>query len=120
MLTGIQTGISARGGAIGMRMELDLSRHCVETELKRQHNRAVAAYFRAADEKKQHFEGIIELTRKALETLDFGRLRSCHPQLAGGSDAVIELVETGGGFVVVVDGKSLDLTSAKRPDDSTH
>lgn len=103
-----------------MRMELDLSRHCVETELKRQHNRAIAAYFRAADENKHHLEGIIELTRKALAALDFGRLRSRHPQLAGGSDAVIELVETGGGFVVVVDGKTLDLASAKKPDESTH
>lgn len=97
-----------------MRIELDLSKHCVETELKRQHNRAVSGYFHACPGDRQQLERIIELTRQALKSLDFGRLRTRYPQLAGGGDVVVILVANGGGFDIVLDEEVLDLTSVKK------
>lgn len=97
-----------------MRIELDLSKHCVETELKRQHNRAVSGYFNAGPGERQQLERTIELSQQALKALDFGRLRTRYPRLAGGVDVVAVLVENGGGVAMVLDEEVIDLTSFKK------
>ena len=73
-----------------MRIDLDLTKHCVETEIKRIYHRALASYFKAgADE--TYLEQIIALTQQALNRLDFGFLRSQYPPLAGHSDVPVVL-----------------------------
>jgi hypothetical protein len=54
-----------------MDIRLDLSRHCIETEIKKQYNKAISTYFRAGLEEKRRLEPTIEVIRRALETLDF-------------------------------------------------
>ncbi len=73
-----------------MRIDLDLTKHCVETEIKRVYHRALASYFKAGADKTQ-LERIVALTRQALERLDFGFLRSQYPPLAGHSDVPVVL-----------------------------
>ena len=66
-----------------MKIKLDLSAHCIETELKRLHHRALSDYFQTEIKEKERIEKRIELTRQALETLDFAQLRSKYTPLAG-------------------------------------
>ncbi len=73
-----------------MRIDLDLTNHCVETEIKRVYHRALSGYFKAGAD-KTHLEQIIALTQQALERLDFGFLRSQYPPLAGHSDVPVVL-----------------------------
>ena len=72
-----------------MHIRLDLSVHCIETELKRVHKRAVSGYFKAGGKERQGLEEVIEAARHALERLDFQTLRASYPALAGGSNAKI-------------------------------
>jgi len=83
-----------------MIMHLDLSGHCIETELKRQHNQAVAAYFKADKEEAARLEQIIETTRLALEVLDFPGLRAEDPELAGGATKPVTISTDDAGFVI--------------------
>lgn len=85
-------------------LKLDLSRHCIETEIKRQHNRAVSDYFRAAPAARQQLEEIIEQTRQLLESADFKQLRSTYPALAGHCETNAILTQEKGRSVIIVDG----------------
>lgn len=87
-----------------MKLKLDLSSHCIQTELKRQHNRAVSDYFRADRAQHARIEQVVEITREALCALDFGALRSHHPRLAGNADADAELEKRGATVRVLLDG----------------
>jgi hypothetical protein len=78
-----------------MQLRLDLSRHCIQTELKRCHDRAVCDYFRASPEAQAHQAKVIETLRRALEGLDFQGLRARYPVLGGGNDTEIRLSEHG-------------------------
>ncbi|MFO7557786.1 MAG: hypothetical protein R6X10_03060 [Desulfobacterales bacterium] len=88
-------------------IKLDLSAHCIETETKRAYNRLLSTYFkekngRAAIEKK------IEILKYFLEKLDFQKLRSTYPELAGGSSSqVVILTDQKEGPVIQIDGKSV-------------
>lgn len=73
-----------------MPINLDLTRHCVETEIKRIYHRALSIYFRAGADKTQ-LEQTLALTQQALEHLDFSFLRSQYPPLAGHSDVPVAL-----------------------------
>lgn len=86
-----------------MRLILDLSSHCIETELKQQHNRAVSSYFHAVPEEKEQVEQIVELTQQALTALDFGKLRSDWPQLSGGAEVAAAIERCGETVQVLVD-----------------
>ena len=78
-----------------MNIKLDLSRHCVETEMKRQYNKTISAYFKKkAEEDKQALETQIEMLQQGLETFDFNRLRAQYPELRGEEDADVQLSET--------------------------
>ena len=65
-----------------MKIILDLSKHCIETEIKRFYNRSVSKYFKPNAD-KAGLEREIEILREVLETFDFKRLRNTYPQLAG-------------------------------------
>ena len=79
-----------------MEIRLDLSKHCIETEIRRIYNRTLSKYFKP-DGDKATLERIIDATGKSLATFDFPGLRSRYPELAGGTAAevVLSLVENG-------------------------
>jgi len=78
-----------------MNIELNLSRHCVETEMKRQYNKSISDYFKKkAGDDRQALETRIDLLQQGLETFDFNRLRSRYPELRGEVAARVELSET--------------------------
>ena len=94
-------------------LKLDLSKHCIETEIKRQYNRAVSGYFRAAPAARRHLEEIIEQTRHVLESADFKQLRSTYPSLAGHCETNVVLTQERGRSVIIVDGTVIQ---AQAPD----
>jgi hypothetical protein len=75
-----------------MEIRLDLSRHCVETEIRRLSNRALGAYFRPGTD-RPGLEARIALLQRALEVFDFMELRHRHPDLCGGSTQTVVLIE---------------------------
>ncbi|MCG6909538.1 MAG: hypothetical protein LJE94_05375 [Deltaproteobacteria bacterium] len=77
-------------GELPVKIRLDLSRHCVETEIKRLYNRNVSRYFKNRLG-RQDIEIQIDLLKQALEQLDFPNLRSRHPILAGNVEGDIFL-----------------------------
>lgn len=88
-------------------LELDLSKHCIETDIKRQHNRALSVYFRPAAD-KERIEQVIALTQFALESLDFAYLRSAYPSLAGHSDVRVSLVREDDRVAIIIDGHRIN------------
>jgi len=90
-----------------MEIQLDLSRHCIETELKRRHNRAVSDYFKAGPREKLLVEPIIDMVRSALETLDFARLRDRYRALGGGTHCKIVLSRDHDNLFLTIDGQRL-------------
>jgi hypothetical protein len=87
---------------------LDLRRHCIETETKRLYNRKVARYFKR-DENHARLEAEIELLKSALETLNFGRLRSIYPALAGKSDCSVAIkYDKQKNLVILIDNEPVD------------
>ncbi|BBO70723.1 hypothetical protein DSCA_46530 [Desulfosarcina alkanivorans] len=79
-----------------MNIELDLTRHCIETALKRRSNAAMSRYFKAKAG-KINLEKELELLEQALLAFDFQQLRSRWPVLSGGSDARVVLARDGAG-----------------------
>ena len=73
-----------------MDIRLDLSEHCIETEIKRTYNRALSRYFKREAE-NQSLEQTIDLLHRALEAFDFPKLRSRYPVLDGGSSSDVFL-----------------------------
>ena len=74
-----------------MPISLDLSRHCIETELRRRHDREIAAALRPGADLDRSERRIARL-RAALDGLDFPRLRTAHPELRARSAAEVTLV----------------------------
>jgi len=97
-------------------LELDLSRHCIETAIRRRHDAAVRTYFRQESERPR-LEEEITLLLEALETLDFSALRSLHPAMAGSTEARVVLSKKcGGPLAILIDGRPLqDLPQRKTP-----
>lgn len=77
-----------------MKILLDLSKHCIETEAKRIYEKSLTQYFKVPDSKRPGLEEKIEGLRNFLEYSDFSHLRSSHPSLAGtgGGEAVLHLL----------------------------
>jgi len=67
-----------------IKIKLDLQAHCIETQIKKIYNHRVSVSLKQGltDELEREIEGL----KTALETFDFGKLRSHHPQLAGGAN----------------------------------
>jgi hypothetical protein len=98
-----------------LRIRLDLSRHCIETAIRRRYNRLVNRALRnepgAAD-----LETELELLQSALETLDFGRLRTEFTELGGHCSDLIELeTEKPGPPRIRINGKPVARFSKRRP-----
>ena len=93
-----------------MNIKLDLSRHCIETEMKRQYNKTISDYFKKkAGGDKQALETRIDLLQQGLETFDFNRLRTQYPELRGDAPADIELSENAEQKPqLLVNGKAID------------
>lgn len=92
-----------------MKIKLNLSRHCVETELKRLYNRSVANYFKGGKD-RQPLEKQIEILKSILERSDFPRLRRICPELSGHCDAdVVLIVQPQEKIVIRVNDKAIDL-----------
>ena len=89
---------------------LDLSTHCIETELKRQYNRLISKYFKTDTEEKDRIESKIDMLRLALETLDFSKLRARHRLLCGGQARQrIVLSRQGKDLFITIDGQRHNL-----------
>jgi hypothetical protein len=73
---------------------LDLSRHCIQTALRRRYEDRLAQYFKPGSDRGA-LEAEIALLQDALETLDFGALRSRWPPLAGGQPLPVDLRRAG-------------------------
>lgn len=70
-----------------MKISLNLNKHCIQTEIKRQYNKLISEYFKSGQtENKDMIEAKIDLFQHALENFDFGRLRSRFPELNGGGN----------------------------------
>jgi len=83
-----------------MNIRLDLSRHCIETALKRLHEQSVRSCLKGTGTGEE----VLSVTRSLLESVDLGRLRSRHPALAGGShDRVLLSVSSNHAAVWVED-----------------
>jgi hypothetical protein len=87
-----------------MQIFLDLSRHCIETEIRKQHNKALSAYFRMRG-RDRALEARIEALENAQRRLDFMDMRHRHEELRGGGDADVRLhVEDDGHLQVILNG----------------
>ena len=89
-----------------MKIKLNLTRHCIETETKRLYNQSVLKYFKSDD--KDHIEKQIEILQHALQTLDFRTLRNNYPELTGHCDDHVELsVNDQNQIIVRINGKEI-------------
>jgi len=66
-----------------MKILLNLSKHCIETEAKRLYEESLKQYFKAPDSRRAELEEVIEGLRNFLEYTDFNHLRCSHRALAG-------------------------------------
>ena len=95
-----------------MKIQLDLTKHCIETELKRRHNRLVSRYFKLK-RKDLDLENKIDCIGKALNSLNFQFLRSHFSDLAGNSDKDILLsVDEKGEIHILIEGNEIDLQAS--------
>jgi hypothetical protein len=79
-----------------MKIELDLKRHCIETELNRLHNAAISRYFKA-DSERPGIEAQIVLLEQALRGFDFQQLRSRWRDLSGDTGTRVYLARDDAG-----------------------
>ena len=73
-----------------MKIQLDLTNHCIQTEIKRRHEAAISRYFKVRGNRNA-IEAELVLLEKALTAFDFARLRSRWPVLSGGNDRPVFL-----------------------------
>ncbi len=68
-----------------MEIKITLQNHCLETGVKRAYEKLIGAYFkhgRSPDERAA-LEKKIDALKTMIERVDFGRMRSRHPELNG-------------------------------------
>lgn len=73
-----------------MKIHLDLTLHCIETEIKRRHEEAISLYFKKKGD-KQGLEAKLVLLEKAIQSFDFSYLRDRWPVLSGGHESRVYL-----------------------------
>jgi len=71
-----------------MEISLDLSKHCIQTEIKKLYSKTVGICIRKGVDINE-MEDRIEILRESLECLDFGILRSKYRELCGGDPAIL-------------------------------
>ncbi|MFW6414950.1 MAG: hypothetical protein ACOCZ2_01420 [Thermodesulfobacteriota bacterium] len=88
-----------------MEIQLDLGRHCIKTEIKRQYDRSINEYFKTQN---PELEEKIEFLKDVLENVDLIGLRGKYQELAGNSDADVRIVlHDGNIFEVIIDSESV-------------
>jgi len=93
-------------GAQDCTIDLDLSRHCIQTAVRRRYEKLLAAYFKA-ETGRSTLETQIGLLQQALESLDFAVLRSHWPILAGGRSITVCLGLAAGRILIETEGLSI-------------
>jgi len=78
-----------------MEIQLDLSKHCIKTEIQRQYDKSISEYFKTGE---TYLEDKIEFLKNILENIDLIGLRGRYQDLAGNSDAEVKLVLHGDGL----------------------
>jgi len=73
-----------------MHIKLDLSKHCIETEIKKLHDQSIFQYFKSNESREKLEEGL-DILQMALEKLNCGKLRSTYAELAGHNNDDIRL-----------------------------
>jgi hypothetical protein len=88
-----------------MQIPLDLSKHCIETELKKKYNQSISQYFKKKPPDR-NLELQIRNLETALKSLDFGYLRKEYPALAGHHDnEVIVSFDSENKIAILINGK---------------
>lgn len=72
--------------SLRMKIPLDLSRHCVRTEILRHYHRRVSLFLRGQCKDLQNEGFVLEVLKWCLEEVDLVGLRSSFPELAGGAE----------------------------------
>lgn len=91
-----------------VRVELDLSRHCIQAEIKSRYKHLLSQCLSASEEDLQA-EKKLEALKTALETLDFPRLRALYPELNGHNKEKVALtIDLKGQIVIEINKKSID------------
>ena len=65
-----------------MKIRLDLSKHCIETAIRKQYHKTISRYFKTP-EQREELQAELELLIHALESFDFPLLRRTYPKLEG-------------------------------------
>ena len=93
--------------ANGSVLTLDLTRHCIETAIRKRYERGISAYFQTKTGQAP-IEAEIALLVRALETLDFPSLRAQYPVLAGANSHHVQLLaDHAGRLEIRIDGRPL-------------
>jgi hypothetical protein len=83
-----------------MKIKLDLSRHCIETEIKHIYNQRLSEYFKSGSDKAR-LEQQIDTLKSVLENSDFNYLRGTYPELAGQPSASVTLTSRNSGELII-------------------
>jgi hypothetical protein len=89
-------------------IDLNLQKHCIETEVKRLFNQFLSQYFKATSEEKRRLEEKIDLLKSALDTFDFSFLRDRYAPLAGGgTDPIVLSKNARGQWHICINGRPI-------------
>jgi hypothetical protein len=80
---------------------LDLSKHCIKTEIKKQYEKKLSLCLKNKADKET--EAMVEILKEILETKDLTGLRGQHKELSGKSDVKAELFISEDEIYVLVD-----------------
>ena len=92
-----------------MEIPLDLTRHCIETESKKIHNRLIQSYFKSENE-KESLELAIDAIKLFLEQVDFSKLRFDYPDLAGSTIDASLIIKSTQSIVIQLDNRRIPIT----------
>ena len=89
-----------------MELVLDLSKHCIATEIKRQYNKALSDYFRGRGDQSL-LEERIEILTALLQQGELPGLRSRYPELDASSPSDVRLRKERDTVRLVLDGRTV-------------
>ena len=96
-------------------IRLDLSKHCIETEIKKVYNQSVFRYFKAGSDKNQ-LENQIDILKKAMEQVDFAGLRRVYPELEGHNHSEVFLSKDAENrMVITINDQKIEPLICKKP-----
>jgi len=90
-----------------MKIRLDLSKHCIETAIRKQYHKTISRYFKLPDQ-REALQAELEVLISALESLDFSLFRRTYPELEGhGNHEVILETDDRNRPVIRLNGKRI-------------